>query len=852
MVFCASILMGVNLKDVSYSVKQNGIMVNLDYTEPIDDDDIIGWKSDRGWVYLTLLGVRSPKGKKPQEDFSGVVRKIVIDDFDESTQLAILIRKPILGYDIINSKTSPSTIVFIHTEMKKSEVVSLKEYIKEEGTSVFNVAKSSGFPKYNTNFKSAFDEARKELGPNAIFEYHGKLYTTNHPGEKEEISESILVEQSKLNSKIDKAQPNQIDVFSPNGLIEETYVNIETGETITENLAQSPTLKKHEEELEEPEIYIETKEDDGWFSGLFPSFKNANNDLKSLSELPKQKDTTVVKEKPILVESLPTKSKKAIKWNKFFDFLKKRKSDKRAIDIDIVENKNGDADSTTEDGINLAQQQYRLLQERYIPTKNQNINLRSINDDSFIESTTQLSDTNTVAKLDIAEIVQSKNSDYQKLQKRYIPDHLTVLNDTLSTQRYYSSPTQAPDTNIVQAWFLDESIISDEYDATRLQKKYIPPTKESSFIEQEESYPYATLPQNTQSPDTNVVQAWFLDESIISDEYDATRLQKKYIPPTKESTFIEQEESYPYATLPQNTQSPDTNVVQAWFLDESIISDEYDVTRLQQKHIPSEKNNLVFNPTEDIYSMESPTQTPEFTDPIILKERIKTEFKNRGAVRSYSSNKETPFKEDSLDGNTWLSYFPLQNDSVKQSLKWDFRNEREVPKHLQNKRQSLDYYDRQNNQHQWRNQLSDNKPKSFPKRQTDPAFMYYHNGGIRVESNMDGVPIYIDGKYVGETPLGRPIQVEPGWHQVSGFSPVYTHLASEGGLQFVGYSDSIIQNNESYGATTVYAEAGKLETIELKFNKMGDTPKKWTELKGGINIGLPMFVFVMSMILYSM
>ena len=189
--------MGATLKDVSYSVKQNGIMVNLDYTEPIDDDDIIGWKSDRGWVYLTLLGVRAPKGKKPQEDFSGEVRKIVIDDFDESTQLAILIRKPILGYDIINSKTSPSTIVFIHTEMKKSEVATLKEYIKEKGTSVFNVAKSSGFPKYNTNFKNAFDEARKELGPNAIFEYHGKLYTTNHPGEKEAFSKSVLTEKPK-------------------------------------------------------------------------------------------------------------------------------------------------------------------------------------------------------------------------------------------------------------------------------------------------------------------------------------------------------------------------------------------------------------------------------------------------------------------------------------------------------------------------------------------------------------------------------------------------------------------------------------------------------------------------------
>ena len=74
-----SILFSSSLRDVSYSIKQNGIMVNLDYTEPIDDDDIIGWKSDRGWVYLTLLGVRPPKNKTPQSSFKGAVKKIVID-----------------------------------------------------------------------------------------------------------------------------------------------------------------------------------------------------------------------------------------------------------------------------------------------------------------------------------------------------------------------------------------------------------------------------------------------------------------------------------------------------------------------------------------------------------------------------------------------------------------------------------------------------------------------------------------------------------------------------------------------------------------------------------------------------
>ena len=106
---------------------------------------------------LPAIRKATPKNKSATTNFKGAVRKIVIDDFDESTQLAILLNKPILGYDIINSKGTPGTIVFIHTEMKKSEVAYLKEHINKEGTSVFNRAKTSGFPKYNTNFKYAFD-----------------------------------------------------------------------------------------------------------------------------------------------------------------------------------------------------------------------------------------------------------------------------------------------------------------------------------------------------------------------------------------------------------------------------------------------------------------------------------------------------------------------------------------------------------------------------------------------------------------------------------------------------------------------------------------------------------------------
>ena len=185
------------LKNLQYSIKQNGIMVSLDFTEPINDDDIIGWKSDRGWLYLTLLGVRAPKNRIPTATFNGVVKDIVLDDFDESIQIAILVRRPIVGYDIVNSPTEPTTVVFIHTEMKRSEVYTLKKHIEKSGSSIFGQVKTSKFPEYNTNFEFAFKRARKELGSNAIFRYDGKLYTTNHPEEEQSKIRDALREKPK-------------------------------------------------------------------------------------------------------------------------------------------------------------------------------------------------------------------------------------------------------------------------------------------------------------------------------------------------------------------------------------------------------------------------------------------------------------------------------------------------------------------------------------------------------------------------------------------------------------------------------------------------------------------------------
>ena len=77
---------------------------------------------------------------------------------------------------------------------------------------------------------------------------------------------------------------------------------------------------------------------------------------------------------------------------------------------------------------------------------------------------------------------------------------------------------------------------------------------------------------------------------------------------------------------------------------------------------------MVFNQSEPSTFKESLPQKPEFTDPVILDRRLKTKYKNKDIVGIPRSDKETTFKEDSIQNNTWLSYFPLKGDSVKNSL----------------------------------------------------------------------------------------------------------------------------------------------------------------------------------------
>ena len=45
---------------------------------------------------------------------------------------------------------------------------------------------------------------------------------------------------------------------------------------------------------------------------------------------------------------------------------------------------------------------------------------------------------------------------------------------------------------------------------------------------------------------------------------------------------------------------------------------------------------------------------------------------------------------------------------------------------------------------------------------------------IQIYCDTEGIPIFVDGLQVGASPVEDPVQVAPGWHQVSYFPPEMT------------------------------------------------------------------------------
>ena len=281
------------LEDIKYDPKTNGLMISIEYSEPIPDDNIIGWKSDRNWLYITLLGVKHINNISPKSDPNNLIKELVIDSFDESVQIAILLTKKIHWYDIINSEGTSSAVVFIHTEMKNSLQANLKKHLDKNGKSVFSVVSQEGFPTYNTSFQAAFNKAREELGPNALFRYKGKLYHTNHPNEvnqnvasgfkeldEKKSIDDIFANYALATKKLDQVSSDDHSSNEEFNTVDEYFVDEDSGQELSEwsDLAEEDKSENTKSSLSFWDRMTAAREDDDK-AKLFDNLESSKGQL---------------------------------------------------------------------------------------------------------------------------------------------------------------------------------------------------------------------------------------------------------------------------------------------------------------------------------------------------------------------------------------------------------------------------------------------------------------------------------------------------------------------------------------------------------------------------------------------
>ena len=117
---------------------------------------------------------------------------------------------------------------------------------------------------------------------------------------------------------------------------------------------------------------------------------------------------------------------------------------------------------------------------------------------------------------------------------------------------------------------------------------------------------------------------------------------------------------------------------------------------------------------------------------------------------------------------------------------------------------------------------------------------------IEIFCDTDGIPIFIDGVQIGVSPIKDPIQVAPGWHQVSYFPP-----------QLFVETESIRQNRImrdmiKLARQDILVEDGKTVRAVLSYRTIEAEALEYEQkISSGRWIGIGMVSIIMSLIVWG-
>ena len=117
---------------------------------------------------------------------------------------------------------------------------------------------------------------------------------------------------------------------------------------------------------------------------------------------------------------------------------------------------------------------------------------------------------------------------------------------------------------------------------------------------------------------------------------------------------------------------------------------------------------------------------------------------------------------------------------------------------------------------------------------------------IEIFCDTDGIPIFIDGVQIGVSPIKDPIQVAPGWHQVSYFPPQLS-VETESIRQ-----NRIMRDMIKLARQDILVEDGKTVRAVLSYRTIEAEALDYEQkISSGRWIGIGMVSIIMSLVVWG-
>ena len=112
----------VTINNLEIDSRKNGTLINIGSTKKIDLEDVTAWYSSE-WFYLTVYSAETDSTKLVGQELGGSITKIEIANNEESTQIALKLRKEIESFEITNpTRKSISFLLRLSQEESKKSI----------------------------------------------------------------------------------------------------------------------------------------------------------------------------------------------------------------------------------------------------------------------------------------------------------------------------------------------------------------------------------------------------------------------------------------------------------------------------------------------------------------------------------------------------------------------------------------------------------------------------------------------------------------------------------------------------------------------------------------------------------